>query len=51
MRKKYIRPELSLKRFTLRDVILTSPEDISSHINGDDIPSDPIIDPDPIDWD
>lgn len=52
MRKKeYIRPELSLMRFTLRDVILTSPEELSSNINGDDVPSNPIIDPDePIDW-
>lgn len=49
MRKKYICPELSLKRFTLRDVILTSPEELSSNINGDDTPSNPIIDPDPDD--
>ena len=48
MRKKYIRPELSLKRFTLRDVILTSPEELSSNINGDDTPSS-ILEPDPDD--
>lgn len=49
MRKKYIRPELSLKRFTLRDVILTSPEDLSSYLDGGDTPSNPIMDPDPDD--
>lgn len=42
-KKEYMTPELSLMRFTLRDVILTSPENISSNLNGDD-PPDPIID-------
>lgn len=48
-KKEYMLPELSLMRFTLRDVILTSPENISSNLNGDDTPSNPIIDPDPDD--
>ena len=43
----YIRPELSLMRFTLRDVIMNSPEYISSNTNGDGF-DDPIL-PDPDD--
>ena len=52
-KKEYMRPELSLKRFTLRDVVLSSPEDLSSHLDGGDIVSNPVIDPDPdepIEW-
>ena len=50
-KKEYLCPELSVVRFTMRDVILTSPESISSHLDGGDIDPDPIIDPDdPIDW-
>lgn len=51
LKKEYSRPELSLVRFTLRDVILSSPEDLSSHgTGGSEI--DPILPPDddPIDW-
>ncbi len=52
MQKKiYLRPELSLVRFTLRDVILHSPEDLSSGgTGGSEI--DPILpNPDePIEW-
>lgn len=48
-KKEYLRPELSLMLFTLRDVILTSPEDLSSHLDGGNTPSNPIIDPDPDD--
>lgn len=51
-KKEYLRPELSLVHFTLRDVILSSPEDLVSHLDGGDTPSNPIIDdPDePIEW-
>ena len=53
-KKEYVCPELSVMRFTLRDVILTSPENISGNLNGDDPIDNPIIDPDPddpINWD
>ncbi|MBR1533252.1 MAG: hypothetical protein IJ639_02720 [Ruminococcus sp.] len=50
-KKEYLRPELSLVRFTLKDVILSSPEDLSSHVTGGS-EIDPIIDEpdDPIEW-
>ncbi|MBQ3264150.1 MAG: hypothetical protein IJH07_00090 [Ruminococcus sp.] len=51
-KKEYLRPELSVMLFTLRDVILTSPEDLSSSgTGGSEI--DPILpdEPDdPIEW-
>lgn len=47
-KKEYIRPELLTVPFTLREVILSSPEDLNSHIGdpgdwgdwGDDIEED-----------
>ena len=42
-KKEYMRPELKTIRLTLRDVILYSPEELSTHYNGDDLP-DPIFD-------
>ena len=50
-KKEYSRPELSLMKFTLKDVILTSPEYNSSHLDGGDLITDPIIDSDPDDDD
>ncbi|MBQ1898424.1 MAG: hypothetical protein II163_04585 [Ruminococcus sp.] len=49
-KKEYMRPELFLKRFTLKDVILASVENHNEHGNGDEL--DPIIsDPDDeIEW-
>lgn len=46
-KKEYSRPDLLLVRFTLKDVIMSSPEDFNSHIDssGSDW-GDPIIDPD-----
>lgn len=47
MRKQYIVPELSITRFTLKNVICTSVENFSSYIDdAGDWGDDPIIDPD-----
>ena len=46
-KKEYLRPELSLVRFTLRDVICSSPENLSTHTSGDPgWGDDPIYDDD-----
>ena len=50
LKTEYSRPELSVIRFTLRDVILSSPEGLTEYGNGSELP-DPILDPDePINW-
>lgn len=50
-KKEYLHPELLVVKFTLRDVILASPEDISSHVTGGSEIDNPIIDPDDdINW-
>lgn len=51
--KTYIKPDLEIKTFTLKDAICSSVENFSSYIDSssDDWSDDPIIDPDdPIDW-
>lgn len=54
-KKEYKRPELSTVRFSLREVILSSPENLSSYLDGGDTPSNPIYEPDdpdnPVLWD
>ena len=47
-KKIYVSPELTTVRLTLRDIVLASPEDISSQIggNGDWGDPPPPIDPD-----
>lgn len=45
--KIYIKPDLEIKTFTLRDTICSSVENFSSYIDGPgDWDDDPIIDPD-----
>lgn len=52
IKKEYRRPELSLVRITLREVILSSVEDLHSHLDNGEVPDNPIIDDpdDPIIW-
>lgn len=50
--KIYIKPDLEIKTFTLKDTICSSVENFSSYIDDSgDLGENPIIDPDePIDW-
>ena len=46
-KKEYMRPELFLQRFTLKDVILASTEYHNGNGNGDELDNPIIPDPDP----
>lgn len=50
--KKYIKPELNIISFSLKDTICASPENLSSYIDSSlDDWDDPIIDPsEDINW-